>query len=244
MIRFEQVTKSFVNHQQKFTAVNELTMEIEDGEIFGILGESGAGKSTVLRLINQLETQDDGLVLIDDIDIATLSRKELQLMRENIAVVFQNYNLLNNKDVYHNILIALKIQGIDDTNRIVQALEFVGLNDKMYHYPSQLSGGEKQRVAIARAIVTRPKILLCDEPSSALDQKTTSEMLQILKNVNKDFNTTIVVVTHELLVAKEICNRVAIMEKGNLHEIVHVKQSLNQNINSSYSLFAKEVLES
>lgn len=244
MIVFKQVSKHYQNNGIRFAAVNSLDLEIKDQEIFGILGESGAGKSTILRLINQLEKQDKGLISIDGIDIAQLKKKELQILRQDIAFVFQNYNLLRNKTVFHNVKIALNLQGIDDDEAVLDALNYVGLADKKKQYPAQLSGGEKQRVAIARAIVSKPKILLCDEPSSALDQKTTTEMLSLLKKINHDLGTTIVIVTHELAVAKEICDRVAIMEHGELKELVHVNNVKMQDIGISYSDYAKEVLTS
>ncbi len=244
MIVFKQVSKHYQNNGIRFAAVNSLDLEIKDQEIFGILGESGAGKSTILRLINQLEKQDKGLISIDGIDIAQLKKKELQILRQDIAFVFQNYNLLRNKTVFHNVKIALNLQGIDDDKAVLDALNYVGLADKKKQYPAQLSGGEKQRVAIARAIVSKPKILLCDEPSSALDQKTTTEMLSLLKKINNDLGTTIVIVTHELAVAKEICDRVAIMEHGELKELVHVNNVKMQDIGISYSDYAKEVLTS
>lgn len=244
MIVFKQVSKHYQNNGTRFAAVNSLDLEIKDQEIFGILGESGAGKSTILRLINQLEQQDSGIISIDGIDIAQLKKKELQILRQDIAFVFQNYNLLKNRTVYHNVNIALKLKGIDDEQAVIDALNYVGLADKKNQYPAHLSGGEKQRVAIARAIVTQPKILLCDEPSSALDQKTTSEMLALLKKINGDFGTSIVLVTHELGVAKEICDRVAIMEHGELKELVHVNNVKMQDIGISYSDYAKEVLTS
>lgn len=242
MILLEEVSKYYPNGNENFYAVKDLSLAIKSNEIFGIVGESGAGKSTVLKLINQLEKQDKGNIMVDGINIAHLSKKDLQIKRQEIGVIFQNFNLLKNKTVYENVAIALKLKNTINEEKIVQALAFVNLEDKKDQYPSTLSGGEKQRVAIARAIVAEPKVLLCDEATSALDYQTTQDVLNLLKKVHQTFGTTIVFVTHELGAAKAICDRVAIMEKGELMDIIDVSKKDMQQSKVSYAQFAKEVL--
>ncbi|QIK70893.1 ATP-binding cassette domain-containing protein [Erysipelothrix sp. HDW6C] len=220
MIQFKNVSKKYT---PTFTAIDSLNLEIRTGEIFGIIGESGAGKSTLLRMVNQLEQQDSGTILVDGVDVKSLSARELQKMRHDIAVIFQNYNLLANRTVYDNVALPLRLRNQFDSQAVDDALAFVGLNDKASHYPRQLSGGEKQRVAIARAIITKPKILICDEPTSALDQSTTHDILRVLESINSTFNTTIIIVTHALPLAKAVCKRAALLEQGKLIDVIDVK---------------------
>ncbi|HEY4537158.1 MAG TPA: ATP-binding cassette domain-containing protein [Erysipelothrix sp.] len=242
MILFENVSKSYPNDKDDFYAVKNLNLRIDKEEIFGIVGESGAGKSTILKLINQLEKQDKGRIFIDGEDIGALSKAKLQKKRQNIGVIFQNFNLLKNKTVYDNVAISLKMQNKINEEKILNALAFVSLLDKKDQYPATLSGGEKQRVAIARAIVSEPEILLCDEATSALDHQTTLEVLELLEKVQQTYKTTIVFITHELTVAKTLCDRVAIMEKGALKEVVSVNKMKRQKQILNYADYAKEVL--
>ncbi len=240
MIRFENVSKSYRNTPN---AVENLSFHIGKAEIFGILGESGAGKSSVLKMINQIEKQDQGKIYIEQKDVSKLSDTSLRNLRKDIGVIFQSYNLLYNKTVYDNIALPLRLRKrkyYDD--KVLEALEFVGLCHKKNHYPKELSGGEAQRVAIARAIVTRPKILLCDEPTSALDQKTGQDILKLLKRIQEDFQTSIVLVTHELRAAKAICDRVAIMQEGKLQGIVPVSKHENEQNQQSYFEMVSEVM--
>ncbi len=221
MIDFQNVSVTFKQNRKTVEAVKNLSFQINTGDIFGIVGGSGAGKSTLLRTINQLQTVSEGNVLVDGKAVNNLKGSELKLLRQNIGMIFQHFNLAENKTVYQNIEFVLKVAGWKKDkirSRITELLEFVKLSDKADTYPSKLSGGQKQRVSIARALANNTKILLCDEPTSALDAETTSSVLELLKQVNKDFGVTIVIITHELDVVKSICNRVAVMSDGKLVE--------------------------
>lgn len=218
-------TKRFEGKLGPFLAVDNISLSIKDQEIFGVVGESGAGKSTLVRFINALERPDSGQVLVDNVDVMSLSKEELQYFRKDIGMIFQQFNLLNNKTVAENVHLALEIHPYDDPLSVDEVLSFVGLSDKKDHYPSQLSGGQKQRVGIARALVTRPKILLCDEPTSALDATMTDEIVAVLKRAHSKFNMTIVIVTHELDVIKAMCHRTAILENGKLVDVLDIKES-------------------
>lgn len=217
MIELRHINKEFVVKKQRVQALQDVSLTINDGDIFGIIGFSGAGKSTLLRMVNALETPTSGEVLIDDVNINSLSHNELRQVRKGIGMVFQSFNLLNSKTVYDNIAIPLRLNKVASDvidKRVKELLEFVNLPDKANAYPTQLSGGQKQRVGIARALATNPSILLCDEATSALDPETTEAILELLKRINREFNITVLVVTHEIHVIKEICNRVAVMEHG------------------------------
>ena len=218
-------TKRFEGKSGSFLAVDNISLSIKDQEVFGVVGESGAGKSTLVRFINALERPDSGHVLVDNVEVMSLSKAELQYFRKDIGMIFQQFNLLNNKTVAENVHLALEIHHYDDPLSVDEVLRFVGLSDKKDHYPSQLSGGQKQRVGIARALVTRPKILLCDEPTSALDAKMKDEIVSVLKRAHAKFNMTIVIVTHELDVIKAMCHRTAILEHGKLVDVLDIKES-------------------
>lgn len=192
----------------------------------GIIGYSGAGKSTLIRIINRLEEPSSGELYIDKVDILSLNPKSLQKTRQKIGMIFQHFNLLSSRNVFGNIAFALEIAKWEKskiTPRVMELLELVGLKDKAYFYPNQLSGGQKQRVAIARALANHPKILLCDEATSALDTKTTKSILKLLKDIQKKFNLTIVLITHQIEVVKEICNKMCVMSNGEIIErgLVH-----------------------
>ena len=207
-------------------AVKNVSITIEDGDIFGIIGLSGAGKSTLVRCINLLEKPTSGSVLIDGVDITSLSKKELLNTRHSISMIFQGFNLLAQRSVIKNICYPLEITGVKKTDSLKKArelLKIVDLEDKEKAYPSQLSGGQKQRVAIARALATDPKILLCDEATSALDPNTTDSILTLLKKINKELGVTIVVITHEMKVVERICNKVAVLNHGEMQECGLVK---------------------
>ncbi|WP_338487784.1 methionine ABC transporter ATP-binding protein [Ruoffia tabacinasalis] len=225
MIELVNTTKRFEGKSGSFLAVDNISLSIKDQEVFGVVGESGAGKSTLVRFINALERPDSGQVLVDNVEVMSLSKGELQYFRKDIGMIFQQFNLLNNKTVAENVHLALEIHPYDDPLSVDEVLNFVGLSDKKDHYPSQLSGGQKQRVGIARALVTRPKILLCDEPTSALDAKMTDEIVSVLKRAHAKFNMTIVIVTHELDVIKAMCHRTAILEHGKLVDVLDIKES-------------------
>ncbi|MGN0605610.1 MAG: methionine ABC transporter ATP-binding protein [Oscillospiraceae bacterium] len=221
MINFENVDVTFRQNKKTVEAVKNVSFQIDDGDIFGIVGGSGAGKSTLLRTINQLQTVSGGNVLVDGKSVNNLKGSDLRHLRQNIGMIFQHFNLAENKTVYQNIEFVLKVAGWKKDkikSRITELLEFVKLSDKADTYPSKLSGGQKQRVSIARALANNTKILLCDEPTSALDAETTSSVLELLKQVNQDFGVTIVIITHELDVVKTICNKVVVMSDGKVVE--------------------------
>lgn len=227
MIRFENLCKTFYNRRQSFEALRNVSFEIAKGDIYGIIGYSGAGKSTLVRMINALETPTSGNVFIDDRNISNLNKKELRNLRKDIGMIFQQFNLLESKNIYDNVAIPLKLNGTSKSEidkRVNELLEFVELSDKKLSYPNQLSGGQKQRVGIARALATNPSILLCDEATSALDPKTTDSILELLKKVNEVFHITIVIITHEMHVIQKICNKVAVMDYG---EVVETGDVLN-----------------
>lgn len=234
MIEFKQVSKTFINQSSSNQAINDISLLIEDKEIFGIIGESGAGKSTLIRFINGLEQPDSGQVWVNGVNVFELDKAGLRDFRRDISMVFQQFNLLNNKTVAENIDLALQIHPYDKPLSVEDVLEFVGLKDKMDSYPSQLSGGQRQRVGIARALVTRPKILLCDEPTSALDATTTDEIVALLKRAHQEFDMTLIMVTHELDVIQSLCHRVAILEQGRLLEVIGVKPKTLKNYHQSY----------
>lgn len=221
MIELKQVSKTFDTKAGNVHAVRDVNLEIQDGEIFGIIGFSGAGKSTLVRCINLLERPTQGSVLIDDVDITSLDEKSLREVRKKIGMIFQHFNLMRSRTVYQNIDFPLKKTKLtkDERGKKIEALlQLVGLTDKKDAYPSQLSGGQKQRVAIARALANDPKVLLCDEATSALDPQTTQSILKLLKRVNEEMGITIILITHEMAVVKDICDRVAIMEEGTVVE--------------------------
>lgn len=225
MIRLQNIEKTFYEKEKNLVALHQISLNVDKGEAFGIIGESGAGKSTLLRMINALEKPDSGMVMVDGVRLTELNRKKLRLQQKQIGMVFQQFNLLNNKTVAENVKLPLTLHDYPDRMSVDKVLEFVGLKDKKFSYPSQLSGGQKQRVGIARALITRPKLLLCDEPTSALDQNTTEEIVEVLKKAHDEFKMTSVVVTHELPVIKSLCNRAALMEAGEIKDVIDIKQS-------------------
>lgn len=220
-IVIEHVSKTFSSKDGTVEALKDVNLTIESGDIYGIIGMSGAGKSTLVRCMNYLEQPTEGNVFIKDKELGILSEKELRKQRESIGMIFQHFNLLMQKSVLENVCFPLYIQGRKKKEARVRAaelLEIVGLSDKAKAYPAQLSGGQKQRVAIARALASDPKILLCDEATSALDPQTTSSILELLKDINQKFGITIVIITHQMSVVREICTHVAIMKDGQVEE--------------------------
>jgi len=221
LIGIKELGKEYVSKNNTVTALSGINLNINAGDVYGIIGMSGAGKSTLVRCINYLERPTTGSVTIDGNDLSTLNDKELRKVRQNIGMIFQQFNLLMQRNVEDNICFPLEISGIskkEGKKRAEELLELVGLLDKRKSYPSQLSGGQKQRVAIARALSTNPKILLCDEATSALDPTTTRSILSLLKEINKKLGITIVIITHEMAVVEEICDYVAIVDNGSLAE--------------------------
>lgn len=222
MIQLIDVSKTFESDTGIVDAVKDVNLTIEDSEIFGVIGYSGAGKSTLVRCLNLLERPTKGQVLIDGVDLLSLNERDLRHHRKKIGMIFQQFNLLASRTVFENVAFPLKYQGISSEKikeKVNSLLELVGLSDKAKAYPSQLSGGQKQRVAIARALANEPSILLCDEATSALDPQTTQSILKLLKDLNKKLGITIVIITHEMNVIKEICHRVAVMENGYVVEL-------------------------
>ena len=220
-IVIENVSKTYHSKYGEVNALKNISLSIESGDIFGIIGMSGAGKSTLVRCMNFLEVPTSGRVLIRGKSLADFSGKELRAQRQQIGMIFQHFNLLMQKSVLENVCFPLYIQGKrkkEARERAIELLELVDLKDKVNAYPSQLSGGQKQRVAIARALASDPKILLCDEATSALDPQTTSSILELLKDINRRFGITIVIITHQMSVVRETCNRVAIMKEGVVEE--------------------------
>lgn len=222
MIYLKNICKTFIDDNKKEVhAVNDVSLTINDGDIFGIIGFSGAGKSTLVRCINLLERPTSGTVEVDGKDLTKLSEKELRESRKKIGMIFQHFNLFPSRTIFGNVAFPLQGSGLSKEEiaaKVRKLLELVGISEKENAYPSQLSGGQKQRVAIARALANDPDILLCDEATSALDPQTTKAILDLLKDLNKKLGITIVVITHEMAVVKEICNKVAVMEKGRVVE--------------------------
>ena len=225
MIELKNICKEFKTKKGSFTALRDVSLDINDGEIFGIIGLSGAGKSTLVRCINYLEKPTSGQVIIDGRELGALTKKELLKLRQNIGMIFQGFNLLEQRTVLKNICLPLEISGrskADAQKRARELLELVGLSDKENAYPSQLSGGQKQRVAIARALAPEPKYLLCDEATSALDPDTTRSILELMREINRKLGVTIVVITHEMKVIDTICDRVAVMDNSIVTEVGEV----------------------
>lgn len=218
IIKLENVSKTFVSGNGEVEAVRNIDLEIERGDIFGIIGLSGAGKSTLVRCLNLLERPTEGRVYVGGRDMMSLSNKELSVERREIGMIFQHFNLLMQRNVLDNVAFPLEIAGERKSSARQKAkkyLDIVGLTEKADSYPAQLSGGQKQRVAIARVLASDPKILLCDEATSALDPQTTKSILNLIKDINRDLGITVVIITHEMSVVQEICNKVAVLDHGN-----------------------------
>ncbi|MFT4412925.1 methionine ABC transporter ATP-binding protein [Fredinandcohnia humi] len=221
MITLSNVKKVYQSKKNSVTAVNNINLEIKEGEIFGIIGYSGAGKSSLIRLLNGLETPTEGKISVAGHDITSINGKELRDARKEISMIFQHFNLLWSRTVRENIAFPLeisKISKIERDKRVLELIKLVGLEGREDAYPSQLSGGQKQRVGIARALANNPKVLLCDEATSALDPQTTDSILDLLVDINERLGLTIVLITHEMHVIRKICHRVAVMEEGRFVE--------------------------
>lgn len=256
MIEIKSLTKVFKIKNEDLIVLDNINLEIEDGDIYGIIGMSGAGKSTLIRCINLLEKPTQGSILIDGVDITTKRGTELLKIRKNIGMIFQNFNLLMQKNVRKNIAFGLEITKLEEFQtagmpkeeykklgyfqkrklkkqaigkRVDELLKIVDLEDKAYTYPAQLSGGQRQRVAIARALATKPSVLLCDEATSALDSMTTKSILDLLKKINEETKVTIIIITHEMNVVQEICNKVAILDKSEVVEFGYTNEIFGNN---------------
>lgn len=221
MIEIQDLVKEYTTKNHKVLGVDHVSLTINRGDIFGIVGYSGAGKSSLIRCLNLLEKPTAGKILIDGTELTALANPELRKARQKMGMIFQHFHLVSSKTVFENVAFALKAAGIskkDREARVDELLQIVGLTEKRDVYPAQLSGGQKQRVGIARALANEPKVLLCDEATSALDPTTTKSILSLLKKINKELGLTIVLITHEMEVVKEICNRVAVMQDGKVIE--------------------------
>ncbi|WP_336334978.1 methionine ABC transporter ATP-binding protein [Pseudomonas putida] len=222
MIEFQQVHKTYRVAGREIPALNPTTLTIENGQVFGLIGHSGAGKSTMLRLINRLEEPSGGKIIVDGEDVTAFNASQLRGFRQQVGMIFQHFNLLASKTVADNVALPLTLAGelsrSEIDKRVTELLARVGLSDHARKYPAQLSGGQKQRVGIARALSTNPKILLCDEATSALDPQTTASVLQLLAEINRELKLTIVLITHEMDVIRRVCDRVAVMDAGQIVE--------------------------
>ena len=227
---------------ERVEAVRSVTLDIKKGEIFGIIGASGAGKSTLLRCMNLLEKPTAGQVMIDGQELTNLKEKDLRLARQKIGMIFQHFNLLSSRTVSDNVVFPLEIVGVpkmEREQRVDNLLELVGLSNRKDHYPAQLSGGQKQRVGIARALANNPQVLLCDEATSALDPLTTGSILQLIREINRRLGLTVVLITHEMDVITQICDRVAVMDQGSILEVGTVETVFT----SPQSQVAKQLIE-
>ena len=221
MIEIKNLSKTFKTADSSLDALKNVSLTINDGDIYGIIGMSGAGKSTLVRCINMLERPTEGQILIDGVDMGSLSSKQLRDARRNITMIFQGFNLLMQRNCLKHICFPLELEGLrkaDAKRRALELLEIVGLPDKAKAYPAQLSGGQQQRIAIARALATNPKVLLCDEATSALDPNTTHSILNLIRDINKKLGITVIIITHQMSVVEETCNRVAILDNGTVVE--------------------------
>ncbi|MBP2657387.1 MAG: Phosphonate-transporting ATPase [Firmicutes bacterium] len=221
MIRIQELSKMYITPSSKIVALENVNLQIQQGDIFGVIGFSGAGKSTLIRCLNRLEEPDSGKIMIAGQDITAMNKKELQLARRKIGMIFQQFNLLDAKTVFENVAFPLQVSNYPKKqikSRVEEILDLVGLANKSKAYPLQLSGGQKQRVGIARALSNEPSVLLSDEATSALDPQTTYSILELLKDINQKLGLTIVLITHELDVLKHICNHMAVIEHGRIVE--------------------------
>lgn len=234
MIELKNLSKVYDNGKTRVEAIKNINLTIQDGDIFGIIGLSGAGKSTLIRCINFLEKPTEGQVIFDGVDLGAISHKELLKQRQSMSMIFQSFNLLSQRTALDNICYPLEIAGVskkEARERARELLKIVGLEDKEKSYPVQLSGGQQQRIAIARALATNPRVLLCDEATSALDPNTTASILNLLKEINETMGVTIIIITHEMRVIEQVCNKVAvidnsqIVEQGDVKEIFTAPQS-------------------
>ncbi|PBH54394.1 ABC transporter ATP-binding protein [Clostridioides difficile] len=239
MISIKNVNKYY----GKIQVLKDVSIEIESGEIFGIIGHSGAGKSTLLRCINGLEEYQEGSVLVSDKEVKSLNEKQMRDLRKELGMIFQHFSLLERKTVFDNVALPLECFGYSKAEikkRVLELLEVVGISEKKNDKPRNLSGGQKQRVAIARALALNPQVLLCDEATSALDPNTTKSILSLLEDINKKLGITIIVVTHQMEVIKQICGRVAIMENGEVLEVGDTEEIFLRNTKGLRKLIGEE----
>lgn len=222
MIEIIGLEKTYRSKDGDFIALKNVNLRIDDGDVFGIIGLSGAGKSTLVRCINLLEVPTSGSILIDGEDLTTVSKERLREIRRKVSMIFQQFNLLQQRNVLQNVELAGEINGeknaVERKKKAIELLETVGLGDKLYSYPAELSGGQQQRVAIARALMTNPQVLLCDEATSALDPETTRSILELLKELNEKLKLTVVIISHQMSVIEAVCNKVAVIDRAEIVE--------------------------
>src|SRR5699024_5904050 len=246
VIELKNVSKVYKRNNEETVALDDVNLHIEEGDIFGVIGFSGAWKSTLIRLINYLERPTSGAIYVDGKDLGSYNNSQLRHVRKDIGMIFQHFNLLQAKTIYQNIAIPLILAKQPKhiiKERVIELLKFVGLEDKMKSYPNELSGGQKQRIGIARALATNPSILLCDEATSALDPQTTDSILHLLKQINEKYNITIVMITHEMSIIQKICNKVAVMEEGRVIEEGEVTKVFSQPKQQATKDFVKTVIQ-
>lgn len=245
LIVIENLRKAYTVGNKQVEALKGVNLQVQKGEIFGVVGYSGAGKSSLIRCVNLLEKPSSGSVRVGGLEITKLKGSELRLARKKIGMIFQHFNLLSNKTVFHNVAVPLYLAGVgkkEANDRAMELLRLVNLDSKASSYPGQLSGGQKQRVAIARALATNPEVLLCDEATSALDPQTTDSILQLLKEINRTLGITILLITHEMNVVREICDRVAVMEDGKIIEAGPVIEVFTSPKTETAKAFTKTVM--
>ncbi|NKC68927.1 methionine ABC transporter ATP-binding protein [Vagococcus fluvialis] len=242
MIQLVNVSKKYPQKKEELVALSNISFTVAEKEVLGIVGESGSGKSTLLRLLQLMEQPTTGEISFNELSVTNWTDTQIRNQKKKMSMLFQTFNLLGNVTVLDNVLLPLKLQGIKDEKKALDLLEFVGLSEKAKEYPAKLSGGQKQRVALARALITNPEILLLDEATSALDDQTTTDILFLLERVKKDYSPTIIFVSHDLEVVKKICDRVLVMESGNIVADLKVASSLLEEQVESYSEKAVRVL--
>ncbi len=246
MITIQGLSKTFNTADGKVYALRNINLQIEEGDIFGVIGFSGAGKSTLIRCLNRLEEPDGGIIRIGGQEITALNKQQLREARKRIGMIFQHFNLFDSKTVFDNIAFPLEVAGLSNPQirgRVEELLELVELTEKTNAYPCQLSGGQKQRVGIARALANNPEVLLSDEATSALDPKTTYSILELLRNINQKLKLTIVLITHEMDVLRRICNHVAVIEDGTITEMGAVKDLFTHPQTDTTRLFVQSDIE-
>lgn len=246
MIELKHISKTYRLKGKAVPALKDISLQLAQGSIFGVIGPSGAGKSTLIRCVNLLEQPDTGDVIIDGHNLTAMSPKALRDARKQIGMIFQHFNLLSSRTVYQNIALPLQLSGMDSDSikpRVNNLINLTGLSEKADQYPNQLSGGQKQRVAIARALANEPKVLLCDEATSSLDPETTHSILQLLKKINRALNITILLITHEMDVVKEICQRLAIIEDGRIIEEAKVLEFFSNPKTDTAKRFIRSSIE-
>ncbi|MBM7598876.1 D-methionine transport system ATP-binding protein [Virgibacillus halotolerans] len=245
MIEMKHISKTYTRKGVETEALHQVNLKVNEGDIYGVIGYSGAGKSTLIRMINFLEKPTSGQVFINGIDLGSYSTSQLRDARKNIGMIFQHFNLLNSKTIFQNVAIPLVLSKVNKTqikDRVLELLDFVGLADKAESYPNELSGGQKQRIGIARALASNPSVLLCDEATSALDPQTTDSILNLLKKINEEYNITILIITHEMSIIQKVCNRVAVMENGEIIEEGNVLDVFGSPQQTSTKKFVQTVI--